>query len=175
MLVFQRSTESHPMPLTKGLVTAFSVATVYVAMFAAGILIGDMLRIESPTAPELYSKTNSYIALGLFIVVIVKLLLPYLRREPQLPVFDISKWSGIFAMAVATGINILLAGIGSGFVTTTAGHWHRIVWPMLAATILLGYWGIMLGRQKIKIRPRHWAIVASILLLGVAIATIINA
>lgn len=175
MLVFQRCAAAQPIRLSAGLAATIATAATHIALFAVGILVGNLLQIESPETPGLFAKQNAYIALGLFLAVIIKMLIPYLRHNPQLPVFNIGNWSGILALAVATGINLLLAGIGGGFVTSPTGHWHRIVWPLLVSTVLLGYWGIMLGRQKVKLRPRIWMIIASTLLLGVAIAAVVNA
>ena len=46
---------------------------------------------------------------------------------------------------------------------------------MLIASLLLGYVGLMFGRQKVDLRPRRWTILASILILAVAIAAVVNA
>ena len=46
---------------------------------------------------------------------------------------------------------------------------------MLLLMWLFGYWGVMLGRQKVAMRPIRWMIIASVLLLGVVIAAMVNA
>ena len=174
MLLFRRCAEHSPVRLTSGIIIAFSVALLQTLLYLAGMAMGDILRLESTSDANLYSQPNAYITLGLFIIVIIKLLVPYMRREPQLPLFNLNNTKAIIAMAIATGINMLIIGIGMGFASPMAGHFHISAWPLLGLTFLFGYFGIMLGRQKVTIRPIRWIIVACILLLGTAIATIAN-
>lgn len=174
MLLMRRCAETTPVKLTKGLAIMFVTATIYVLLFILGITLGDLLRIEGADAPQLYARTNAYIFLGLTIFVALRMLLPHLKRKPQLPVFDLRNWSSVIAMSVASGINVLLVGLGLGFVMPPAGHVHWAIWPLFISSVLLGYTGIMFGRQKVTIRPLRWMIVACILLLGCGIAAVVN-
>ena len=174
MLLMRRCAETTPVKLTKGLAIMFVTATIYVLLFVLGITLGDLLRIEGADAPQLYARTNAYIFLGLAIFVALRMLLPHLKRKPQLPVFDLRNWSSVIAMSVASGINVLLIGLGLGFVMPIAGHVHWAIWPLFISSVLLGYTGIMFGRQKVTIRPLRWMIVACILLLGCGIAAVVN-
>ncbi len=174
MLLMRRCAETTPVKLTKGLAIMFVTATIYVLLFILGITLGDLLRIEGADAPQLYARTNAYIFLGLAIFVALRMLLPHLKRKPQLPVFDLRNWSSVIAMSVASGINVLLIGLGLGFVMPIAGHVHWAIWPLFISSVLLGYTGIMFGRQKVTIRPLRWMIVACILLLGCGIAAVVN-
>ena len=174
MLLMRRCAETTPVKLTKGLAIMFVTATIYVLLFILGITLGDLLRIEGADAPQLYARTNAYIFLGLAIFVALRMLLPHLKRKPQLPVFDLRNWSSVIAMSVASGINVLLVGLGLGFVMPLAGHIHWAIWPLFISSVLLGYTGIMFGRQKVTIRPLRWMIVACILLLGCGIAAVVN-
>ena len=174
MLLMRRCAETTPIKLTKGLAIMFVTATIYVLLFILGITLGDLLRIEGADAPQLYARTNAYIFLGLTIFVALRMLLPHLKRKPQLPVFDLRNWSSVIAMSVASGINVLLVGLGLGFVMPLAGHIHWAIWPLFISSVLLGYTGIMFGRQKVTIRPLRWMIVACILLLGCGIAAVVN-
>ena len=174
MLLMRRCAETTPVKLTKGLAIMFVTAVIYVLLFILGITLGDLLRIEGADAPQLYARTNAYIFLGLTIFVALRMLLPHLKRKPQLPVFDLRNWSSVIAMSVASGINVLLIGLGLGFVMPIAGHVHWAIWPLFISSVLLGYTGIMFGRQKVTIRPLRWMIVACILLLGCGIAAVVN-
>ena len=174
MLLMRRCAETTPVKLTKGLAIMFVTATIYVLLFILGITLGDLLRIEGTDAPQLYARTNAYIFLGLTIFVALRMLLPHLKRKPQLPVFDLRNWGSVLAMSVASGINVLLVGLGLGFVMPIAGHVHWAIWPLFISSVLLGYTGIMFGRQKVTIRPLRWMIVACILLLGCGIAAVVN-
>lgn len=175
MLLLRHCAEPFPVRLSAGLVIAFALATVHTVLFLGGIALGDLLRIESPSDTTLYNRPNSYIMLGLFLIVILKMIFPYLRRNPQLPIFNITDNKSIAAMSVASGVNILLIGIGVGFTTPLIGHIHLALWPMLTLAFLFGYLGIMFGRQKVVMRPLRWMIVICILLLGIAIASVVNA
>ena len=174
MLLMRRCAEATPVKLTKGLAIMFFTALVHTLLFILGIAMGDLLRIEGTDAPQLYARTNAYIFLGLTIFVTLRMLIPYLKRKPQLPTFDLRNWGSAIAMSVASGINVLLVGLGLGFVMPLAGHIHWAVWPLFMSTLLLGYLGIMFGRQKVTMRPLRWMIVASILLLGCGIAAVVN-
>ena len=174
MLLFRRCTEAAPVRLSVGLAIALTVAAIHVAFFWVGILLGSLLRLQSPSSPDLYADANAYIFLGLTLAVVLKLLVPYLRREPRLPLFDLSHTLSVLSLAAATGMDVLLLGIGAGFVAPDANA-HLVVWPLLVSATLLGYLGVMYGRQKVQLRPRRWMVVACVLLLGVAIAAVVNA
>ena len=175
MILMRRCAEATPIKLTKGLGITFLVSVVSCLFFMLGISLGDLLRIEGSDAPQLYARTNAFISLGLAVFVSLRMLLPYLRRRPQLAVFDLRNWGSVAAMAVASSINILLTGLGLGFVNYLSGNIHWAIWPMFVSVIILGYLGIMFGRQKVEMRPRRWMIVACILIIGSAIAAVINA
>lgn len=175
MVLFHRCAEVTPIRLSRGLLITLITAVIQTALFLLGMLLGDMLRFELPVDSGAFAKTNALIFLGLDIFVMMRLLLPHLRREPRLPLFDLSSNAACTAMAVATGINMLLVGIGVGFVASLGNEMHKALWPMLVLTFLASYWGLMLGRRKVAIRPRRWMIVVSVLLLGVAIAAVVDA
>lgn len=174
MLLFRRCGEAAPVRLSAGLLTVVLVSAIHVGLFLLGHLLGSLLCLYSPTDPHMYDDVNAYIFLGITMAVVIKLIVPYLRREPSLAVFDLRSGRAVLAMAAATGINVLLIGIGAGFVES-GNAVHKIIWPLLTADILLGYLGLMFGRRKVVLRPRRWMIVCCVLLLGVAIAATVNA
>ena len=174
MLLFRRCGEATPVRLTAGLVIVLAVAVIHVILYYLGSRVGSLLSLHSPDDPFMYADVNAYIFLGLTLMVIIKMFAPYLRKEPRLPLFNLGDRRSVVAMAVATGISVLLVGIGTGF--AEQGHAvHKIVWPLLTASLLLGYLGLMFGRQKVQLRPRRWMVVACVLLLGTAIAACVNA
>ena len=174
MLLFRRCGEATPVRLTAGLVIVLAVTVIHVILYYLGSRVGSLLSLHSPDDPFMYADVNAYIFLGLTLMVIIKMFAPYLRKEPRLPLFNLGDRRSVVAMAVATGINVLLVGIGTGF--AEQGHAvHKIVWPLLTASLLLGYLGLMFGRQKVQLRPRRWMVVACVLLLGTAIAACVNA
>lgn len=164
------------MRLSAGLLIATMVAMVHTVLFVAGMLAGNLLRFESADDPFAYAEVNSLVLMGMTVVVLLKLLSPYLRREPKLAVFPLNGGLGrTLLMTVASGINIFLLGMGVGFVALLSQGVHRAVWPLFTLTLLFSYLGIMYGRQKVEMRPRRWIIISCVLLLGVAIAAVVNA
>lgn len=174
MLLFHRCGEATPVRLSIGLLYTLLVSAVHVLLFYLGNLLGSLLSLESPNEPHLYDDIIAYIFLGIIVVVVVKMLAPYLRREPRLPLFDLGDIKSVLAMAVATGINVLLIGVGIGFASSSY-NLHKILWPLLTVSLLLSYLGLMFGRQKVQLHPRRWMVVASVLLLGTAVAACVNA
>lgn len=174
LLLFRRCGEATPVRLSAGLLVVSAVSAIHVLLFYLGGLLGNLLRLYSPDDPYMYADSNAYIFLGITIVVILKMLMPYLRKEPKLPLFSLAGIGSVVSMAVATGINVLLVGIGTGFVEESLPL-HKMLWPLLIASVLLGYLGLMFGRQKMSMRPRRWMILSCVLLLAVAIIACVNA
>ena len=174
MLLMRRCADAVPVRLSAGLLIAASMATVQVLFLLLGTRIGDFLRLQSANDPLMYADINAYIFLGITVAVAVKMYAPYLRRKTELPVFDLRRAASVAGMAAATGIDVLLLGIGIGFVAPDAGI-HTLVWPLWVGALLLGYLGMMFGRQHVQLRPRRWMTVACVMLLGVAIAATYNA
>lgn len=176
MLLFRRCGEATPVRLSAGLLIILAQSAIHAVIFYLGGLIGILLNMYSPSHPGMYADINAYIFLGMVLVVIIKLLVPYLRKEPRLPMFDLAigtVWS-FASMVVITGINVFLVGIGAGFVEIENPA-HKMLWPLFVMTFVFGYLGIMFGRQKVAMRPRRWMIAACVLLLGVAVAAVVNA
>lgn len=169
MLLLHRCSEQSAIQLLPGIGVVAATAVIHTLLFWLGQFVGSMLSFQSEEDPTRYTDVNSYIFLGLTAIVVLKMLAPYLRREPRLPVFDLTQHLAVLAMAVSTGTNVLLIGVGVGFVGSSSPI------ALLVATLVLGTLGLMFGRQKVELRPRRWMIIASVLLLGVAIAAVINA
>ena len=174
MLLFRRCGEATPVRLSAGLLTIMGQSAIHAAMYYLGGLLGMQFCMRSADDPGMYADINAYIFMGLVLVVIIKMLFPYLRKEPRLPMFDLNNGMVFGAMVVITGINVFLVGLGSGFVED-ANPIHKMVWPMFGMSFVLGYLGLMFGRQKVQLRPRRWMVVACVLLLGTALASVFSA
>lgn len=174
LLLFRRIGEVTPIRLSEGLLITLGQSAIHAGMFYWGGLLGILLSLHSPSDTKMYADTNAYIFLGMILVVVIKMLAPYLRKEPRLPVFDTSKRFWFLAMTIVTGINVFLVGLGAGFVETE-NPVHKMLWPLFGMSFVLGYMGLMFGRQKVQLRPRRWMIVACVLLLGVAVTAVVNA
>lgn len=176
MLLQQRCTEAAPVPLSAGLLISLTVAIVHTALFCLGILLGNYLRFDMPDDPEAFSRANSFVLLGLSIIVALKMMWPYMGKKTQPVSYDLNAGTlRVLLFTIATGINGFLLGIGVGFVTLLAGHFHSALWPMLVSTFLFSYLGVMYGRQHVKLRPRRWMVVSVIIIIITAIAAVVNA
>ncbi len=173
MLLFRRCAELTPIRLSRGLLLCLVTAVAQAALLLLGMLLGDLLSFELHGDGDAFRGTNALIFLGLDIFVLLRMLLPYLHREPRLPLFDLGSNSACVALAVTAAINPMLVGLGAGFVAPVAVY--KVLWPMLLLCFPLGYWGVMLGRQKVAVRPARWMAIAAIMLLGVGIAAVVNA
>ncbi len=176
MLLMRRCTEAAPVQLSAGLLISFTVAIVHAALFCLGILLGNYLRFEMPDDPEAFSRANSFVLLGLSIIVSIKMMWPYMGRKTQPMAYDLNAGTlRVLLFTIATGINGFLLGIGVGFVTPLGGHFHGAFWPLLVAVFLLSYLGIMYGRQHVKLRPRRWMAVSAVIIIVTVIAAVVNA
>lgn len=160
--------------LSAGLLTVIAITIAQLAMYLLGIAIGNILRLEAVGDNELYNTQNAYIALGLIIIVVIKTIAPYLKRKPQLPIFDLTHFAPAASMAIVMGLDIFLVGIAIGFVSPLQNNILKSIIPFVISTFTLGFIGIMFGRQKVKIRPKRWILVASLMLVVCAIAIVVN-
>ena len=117
MLLMRRCAEAAPVALSAGLLISLTVAIVHAALFCLGILLGNYLRFDLPGDPEAFARPNSFVLLGLAIIVSVKMLWPYMGRKTQPMAYDLNAGTlRVLLFTVATGINGFLLGIGVGFV-----------------------------------------------------------
>ena len=176
MLLLRRCAEAAPVPLSAGLLISLTVAIIHAALFCLGILLGNYLRFELPGDSEAFARPNSFVLLGLTLIVSVKMLWPYMGHKTQPVAYDLNAGTlRVLLFTVATGINGFLLGIGVGFVVPLAGHLHSALWPLMVATLLFSYLGVMYGRQHVKLRSRRWIVVSAVILIVTAIAAIVNA
>lgn len=174
MLMYYRCVSAAPIRLNHGLGASLITTVIQTALFMAGMTIGDLVRFELTDIPNAMSKTNAMVMFGMVLIVALRQLAPYLRRNREQAVFDLRSWKTTLAMSIATGVNLFLTGIGVGFVASPSTDIHKALWPMVIILLLLSYWGVMLGRQKVKIRPRRWALLEALLIIGVGVAALIN-
>lgn len=175
MMVFRRCAEAVPISLIRGLLLTMIVSIVHTGLFLSGMVVGDLIRFELPDNPQAFSRTNAYVFAGLTVLVMLRTVLPYFRRRRQPSLFNLADNRAFSAMAFATGIGLLLVGLGAGFVASAGNDFHKAVWPLLSLSFLFGYLGVMFGRQKVAMRPRRWMVLAGLLMAGVAVAAVVNA
>lgn len=153
----------NPIRLSRGLVVAFFLAVVHVILILAGIYIGNKLRFG-------YPEYDNLVYLGLFLVVALRMFFPAFRKkEKELPAYDISRWSTVFLLSVASGTNTFFVGLGLGFRVLLGDALWRVSIPMLVVLFLLTYLAIMLGRRKKDFRTRRWQLIAVLFLLVFAV------
>lgn len=148
--------------LTKGMVVSLIIALFQVLFAIAGMAVGNSLRFD-------FAEVDNLIYLGLVLVVAVKLLMSAVRKERNIPAYDISRWSTIVLLGIATSINALILALGLGFRVSLNVDLFKMAIPLFLVIFLFSFWAIMLGRQKVEIRRRRWSLFAVLFLLIFAI------
>ncbi|MBQ9418232.1 MAG: hypothetical protein IJU19_06590 [Bacteroidales bacterium] len=174
MLLLHRCTQSASIRLTRGLGVALLIASVQTSLFLLGQWTGNLLRFELPDNPNAFTTANTLVFIGLDLFVVLRMLSPYLRKKAVLPEFNLDSNQAVAALGFASGINLLLLGLGCGFIRLVYIDFHAALWPLLILTMLASYWGIMLGRRSITLRPKRWMLFASLLLAGLAVAALLQ-
>ncbi|MBR1792521.1 MAG: manganese efflux pump [Bacteroidales bacterium] len=173
MIVMRNQAEKTNIRLTRAIGVSALISIIGVAMIILGIFIGDILRFETPDSPTAYTATNTLVFVGLTVVVTIRTLWGSLKHESNIA-YDISRWSTVIALAIALGINLLIYGIGVGFLYHSEHIETTVCLPLFPCLFLLNYLGIMFGRQKTPLRERRWKILSSVLLLSIAIYCVID-
>lgn len=164
-VVLRGSAQQTHIRLSQALLVVLVFGFVHAAFLVIGMYIANGLSRFSHN-PE---SVNNLIYLGFFLIVAVKLLFAAIRQKDASVGYDISRWSTALALSVATGLNVLLIGLGLGFRTLVAIDLYKAAIPMIVSVFLLGYWAVMLGRQKKKFKERRWMLISVLFLLISAI------
>ena len=179
LLLFRRSSAESPSSLRQWVIGAFLFSLVAALLFLLGRSLGKGLQMQSADGAEIYADVNSYIFLGLTAVVVIRLFFPYIRRKQHFVNIPAPRSGGantpLLLMSLASGIDAFLLGIGAGMadVRERAVWWiGLVVWFLLFVGAAIG---AMYGRQKVQMRPRRWMALACLLLIGVAVASVVNA
>ena len=150
-----------PIRLTRGLGVSFLLAVIHSALLLLGLFLGNRLRLGLPEYDNLFY-------LGLMLVVGVRMFFPAFSKKER-PAFDISRWSVVLSLAVATAINTLLVGLALGFRVAFSDELWKSAVPLFIVMFLLCYLAVMLGRRKKTLRERRWQLFAVLFLLIFAI------
>lgn len=172
LLVFFNCAKSTPIRLTKALAETLVVTLVQVALFVLGQRLGALIRFEDVQNPMLYHSVNDSVYMGLMVVVAIRWSVVAFRRKEE-PSYDISRWSTVVALAVATSGNVFFVGIADGFLGVV-GSWWAVALPWFFLTFPLAYIGVMMGRRQKGLNPRRWRFLAVVLLLAVALFSIVG-
>ena len=162
-IVLRSSAKQSQVRLSQALIVVLLIALMHAAFLVLGMYLGNLFRFDIPSV-------DSLVYLGLFIVVAIKLMVPAFRhKEMKVQGYDITRWSTAIALGVATGLNVLLIGIGLGFMVSPVEDKFKAAIPMVVILFVLGYWAVMLGRQKKSMKERRWLLIAVLFLLFSAI------
>lgn len=166
-LVVRSCAEHNPVRLSYGLVVALTIALVHAVFLAAGAFLAGGLTFSLP-------EVDSLVYAGLLALVAVKLWIGMRGKNRPAPAYDISRWTTVLLLAVATGVNVLVAGLGVGFIASMSADLWKCVVPMVVITFLLLYFAIMLGRRKVQVKPRLWTFVSVLLLLSLVVFVLVR-
>ena len=152
--------------LTKGLAVSAVLALVHVALFYVAMLLGDILKFDD----SLFGNVNELVFIGIILIVSVRWIFQVWRKDRALPAYGINRWGTVAGLALATGLNVFMVGLGFGFVSGSPRLYLSL--PLFVTTLLSSYFGIMFGRRKVEMNIRRWQFLAIVMLLGVAISNL---
>ncbi|MBQ9472927.1 MAG: manganese efflux pump [Bacteroidales bacterium] len=158
MLLTYRNTQGTALRLTKGLAVSLIMALMQTLLFQGGVWLGNLLRFDLPDIDKTFF-------IALFVVVVVKLLLPLLGRKREQVVYDLGRATTALALSVAASVNALLLGLGVGFVADMKAAYLPATIAIALSVLLLSYLGIMLGRRKKELAAKRWHMIAALMLL----------
>lgn len=161
MMVVRDCAAQTSIKLTKALLM-MGVIALFHALFAfGGVSVGRMLGLDL--------AVDNMIFLGCLVFVALKLFFVDFRKNKEVVAYDIARLGTVMLLAIATGINTFLLGIGCGFLCLEGVSDGIILVPMFVCVWLFSMWGVMLGRQKVEIRQRRWLLFALIFIFVVAL------
>lgn len=167
MTVVYGSVSHVPVRPVRGLAVATVVATCAALLLWLGLWLGHALRFDLP-------EVDRMVFLGVVGVLFLKTLPSALRRTPPSHPYDLSVRRNLALLPLATGVNVLLAGLGAGFLCDMEhGVWTSVV-VLAVLSWLLIYLAVMLGRQKKAFHVRRWTLIALLFLLVFAVRLAFN-
>ncbi|MBR1784265.1 MAG: manganese efflux pump [Bacteroidales bacterium] len=175
MLLLYRHNKTADMRPSQSLLATLTVAVIHTGLYLLGVIVGQLVRFSSANGADLYAKENALLLAVLGAFVALRQLRPYLRRKKNKTAIDPAVNHPVIMMAMATGINILLLGLGVGCADGNRHSLHIVVWPLLGLTILLGHFGAMMGRQHTNLRQKRWIALSSLMIVAAIAATAVNA
>lgn len=159
MIELRRSATATDIKSLRGLGISVTICVFQAALMLGGIYLGKALRIE-PT------ELNDTVALALLVVVAVKLFITTLSKKERQN-YDLTRTATIFALSIALAINTLITGIGLGMATNNMKATLITLCVAIAvSSLFFNEIGIMLGRQKKKLREKRHQTVAILLYLA---------
>lgn len=164
LLSMRDCAEQTPIQLNKGLLHSAILAIIFILMMGLGIWIANIFL---PSYPD---DVAGMVTLGIFLVVIAKIFFGT-KKGSNVSAYDISRSGTMVLLSIALGINVFLLGLGAGFVGQFESDLLKMAIPMFLLVFPMSMWGIMLGRNKIDIRPRRWRLISVLCLLVVAVVS----
>lgn len=167
LVVVRYSVHKLPIRLVRGLGVSFLLGAEQVILLLLGIVLGNILRFD-------LSEYDDLVYLGLLVFVALRMFLEAMglerkKKKGQRSIFNLSKWSTSLLLGVATGVNVLLAGLGLGFrVAIERDLWCAAI-SLFVIAFIFCYLGIMMGRQKKAMREKRWMLMGVIFLLAFAL------
>ncbi|KWW29317.1 MAG: hypothetical protein AUK63_1539 [bacterium P3] len=174
LLLFRNCAAVAPIRLSKALVETLLVAVVHVAIFALGRYSGSLLRFEDMRDATFYQQANELVFMGLVVIVALRWTVAAFRRDSDDAAYDITRWTTVAALSLATGVNLFIVGLADGFLTVSGRPWLVYALPLLLLEFLSAYLGVMLGRRRKRLSARRWRLLAVIMLLSAALLSTIG-
>ncbi|MBR1798932.1 MAG: hypothetical protein IJ761_03415 [Bacteroidales bacterium] len=168
-LLIKENAECSPVRPSQGLGYSLFMAVIFSVVAWMGIIIGDLLMF--PTDNDSH-KTNKAIAVGLLIATAMLEIAPFIPKNRQRPMVDLSRFPGFCIRVVAQALYVMLSYIALGLVGAYVTSYWVAIFALSLTVFLLSWIGFMFGRQKVALRVRRWALLAFIFFVADVVAII---
>lgn len=162
MLTMRASAVRVNIQLTRGLLDAFVIAVVECILLLFGIWMASLWTFQ-------FGNVDNYVFLGIILLLVAKMLMETFSKQRREASYDIAHMGTTMLLAVALGMDALIAGMGFGFLDDISTAWLKAALPLFVLVFLFAYLGVMLGRRKVEVKQRRWNLFAVLFVLAVAL------
>lgn len=142
----------------KGFKLSIMFAVFQAGLFALGWLLGGAFQ-------QFIEQVDHWIAFTLLSIIGLKMIIEALQRQKEMN-FDISKWSVILGLSVATAIDAFIVGIGLRLENVNL---LSTMIPIFIITFIISMAGIYFGKKLSFINPRVALFIGGLVLIGLGI------
>ncbi|MDR1724966.1 MAG: manganese efflux pump MntP family protein [Bacteroidales bacterium] len=150
----------------RSLLLAVIFALVQTIFPIIGIFIGDIAKL-------LVEDFVHYIAFGLFVIIGLKAFLEAKNYNIKEKIFDISKFSVIVLLAVATSMDAFIIGLGFGMQWDIIEQIITLIF-IFCLTFIFAIIGVKIGSKLFFIKPRYALVLAGIIFFVIGVKIFIE-
>lgn len=166
LVVSTTSAFKSKMPMRRGLLMALVFALFQGLFPLLGALLGEACR-------TFVAAVDHWIAFGLLLFVGGRMIWEAFHETAADETLDVTKFSTLCFLGVATSIDAFVVGIGFGLNSTLAQTLTTVL-VIFLVTFVASLVGVVLGRRSIPVPDRAATIVAGLVLIGLGSYTLVE-